>query len=101
MALRISQANGDVLSTMVLAHRVSVRQAAEATTGTDEWYSYNIASTETQYALDVALLPRDSDTARKLDYLASSDTLDAYVALIRLEQLGIIADMNNPQHRSA
>ena len=96
MALRISSSNSETLSNMILAHRVAVRnataaKAAEADNRFDMWE----CETVTEYAIDVAL--GQDDDGHKLRYLqdkAKQDSdiaqMDAYIALIRLNRLGVI-----------
>ena len=95
MTIRISQANADTLSDMVLAHRCAVRNETKAERGSDSWHELAHITTLTQYGLDVALRQTDDDGEHKMTYIieaylcgegAIKDT--ACVVMIRLEKLG-------------
>ena len=91
MALRIGKANGEILSNMVLAHRVAVRLSANTPSSDEEWLDVTQRETITRYALEIALGQHEQ---YMLDYIRNAhindDSMDAYVALVRLEFLGLV-----------
>lgn len=87
MALRISKDKRDTLQSMVLAHRVAVRTKATASTDSDEWMEALSEELTTEYALDIALSGELTDY--KVEYLQNGKSLAAWVARIRLRDLGI------------
>ena len=93
MALRISKANRETLSDMVLAHRVAVRNKVESDRDTDsEYWNKLDAQHTTQYALDIALGDDDDYKLKHLLRERDSGSEDAMVALIRLHWLGVITE---------